>query len=203
MNQNNPIPKVVRPRIAIDQHNVNRLKLDFSISQSSRQTVIAFIESNGRTREKCEQNLSIENVFFKSFSSFEAALNMGADRSASIFVLPESFPNASRASFSKLLSQRSQNQIRVIIHDNSSIEILIDSIKDSLHKVYQTESREFVINSIVRLNSLSAKNSAEQRMQDSSEIDLKEFLNKELIQSPDQSPDQILAKAIQVIKEIK
>jgi DNA-binding NtrC family response regulator len=165
--------------------------------------VIAFIESNGRTREKCEQNLSIENVFFKSFSSFEAALNMGADRSASIFVLPESFPNASRASFSKLLSQRSQNQIRVIIHDNSSIEILIDSIKDSLHKVYQTESREFVINSIVRLNSLSAKNSAEQRMQDSSEIDLKEFLNKELIQSPDQSPDQILAKAIQVIKEIK
>lgn len=203
MNQNNPIPEVVRPRIAIDQHNVNRLKLDFSISQSSRQTVIAFIESNGRTREKCEQTLSIENVFFKSFSSFEAALNMGADRSASIFVLPESFPNASRASFSKLLSQRSQNQIRVIIHDNSPIEILIDSIKDSLHKVYQTESREFVINSIVRLNSLSAKNSAEQRMQDSSEIDLKEFLNKELIQSPDQSPDQILAKAIQVIKEIK
>ena len=203
MNQNNPIPEVVRPRIAIDQHNLNRLKLDFSNSQSSRQTLIAFIESNGRTREKCEQTLSIENVFFKSFSSFEAALNLGADRSASIFVLPESFPNASRASFSKLLSQRSQNQIRVIIHDNSPIEILIDSIKDSLHKVYQTESREFVINSIVRLNSLSAKNSAEQRMQDSSEIDLKEFLNKELIQSPDQSPDQILAKAIQVIKEIK
>jgi DNA-binding NtrC family response regulator len=203
MNQNNPIPEVVRSRIAIDQHNLNRLKLDFSNSQSSRQTLIAFIESNGRTREKCEQTLSIENVIFKSFSSFEAALNMGADRSASIFVLPESFPNASRASFSKLLSQRSQNQIRVIIHDNSSIEILIDSIKDSLHKVYQTESREFVINSIVRLNSLSAKNSAEQRMQDSSEIDLKEFLNKELIQSPDQSPDQILAKAIQVIKEIK
>lgn len=203
MNQNNPIPEVVRSRIAIDQHNLNRLKLDFSNSQSSRQTLIAFIESNGRTREKCEQTLSIENVFFKSFSSFEAALNLGADRSASIFVLPESFPNASRASFSKLLSQRSQNQIRVIIHDNSPIEILIDSIKDSLHKVYQTESREFVINSIVRLNSLSAKNSAEQRMQDSSEIDLKEFLNKELIQSPDQSPDQILAKAIQVIKEIK
>ena len=128
---------------------------------------------------------------------------MGADRTASLFVLPESFPNASRASFSKLLSQRSENQIRVIIHDNSPIEILVDTIKDSLEKIYQTESREFVINRIVRLNSLSAKNSAEHEVPDSSEIDLKEFLNKELMQEPDQSPDQILAKAIQVIKEIK
>jgi len=203
MTQNNPTPKVVRPRIAIDQHNVSRLKHDFANSQSNRQTIIAFIESNGKTREKCEQTLSIENVFFKSFPSFEAALNLGADRTASLFVLPESFPNASRASFSKLLSQRSENQIRVIIHDNSPIEILIDTIKDSLEKIYQTESREFVINRIVRLNSHSAKNSAKHEVPDSSEIDLKEFLNKELMQEPDQSPDQILAKAIQVIKEIK
>jgi DNA-binding NtrC family response regulator len=203
MTSNNPTPKVVRPCIAIDQHNVNRLKHDFSNSQSSRQTVIAFIESNGKTREKCEQILSIENVFFKSFPSFEAALNFGADRSASLFVLPESFPNASRVSFSKLLSQRSQNQVRVIIHDNSPIEVLTDTIKDSLNKVYQTESRKFVINRIVKLNSITATNSADQGMPDSSEIDLKEFLNKELMQAPDQSPDQILAKAIQVIKEIK
>lgn len=203
MTPNNPTPKVVRPRIAIDQHNLSRLKHDFSNSQSSRQTIIAFIESNGKTREECEQILSIENVFFKSFPSFDAALSFGADRSASLFVLPESFPHASRASFSKLLSQRSQNQIRIIIHDNSPIEILIDTIKDSLNKIYQTESRKFVINSIVRLNSLADKKSAEQGMSDSSEIELKEFLNKELMQAPDQSPDQILAKAIQVIKEIE
>jgi hypothetical protein len=39
--------------------------------------------------------------------------------------------------------------------------------------------------------------------QKTSDVKLIEFLNKELLETPDQSPDQILAKAIQVIKNLK
>jgi DNA-binding NtrC family response regulator len=157
MTKNNHPPKVVRSRIESEQLDVKRLKCEFFNSHSNRRKEVAFIESNINIREKCEKALSIENLVFKSFTCFEAALNLGVDRSACLFILPESFPNASRSSFSKLLCQRSKNQIRVIIYDESPIEILVDSIKDSLNEIYQLECKNFAINRILKLNSHSAK----------------------------------------------
>lgn len=203
MTKSNHPPKVVRSRIETEQLDVKRLKSEFSNSQLNRRTEVAFIESNRDIRKKCEKALSIENLVFKSFTSFEAVLNLGIDRSASLFILPESFPNASRSSFSKLLCQRSKNQIRVIIYDESPIEILVNSIKESLSEINQLESRKFVINRILKLNSQSAKKPLKKGGQPPSEFELIEFLDKELLESPDQSPDQILAKAIQVIKDLK
>jgi FixJ family two-component response regulator len=203
MTKSNHPPKVVRSRIETEQHDDKRLKSEFSNSHLNRRTEVAFIESNRDIRKKCENALSIKNLVFKSFPSFEAVLNLGIDRSASIFILPESFPNASRSSFSKLLCERSKNQIRVIIYDESPIEILVASIKESLDEIYHLDNRKFVINRILKLNSQSAKKPLEKGGQKTSDVKLIEFLNKELLETPDQSPDQILAKAIQVIKNLK
>jgi DNA-binding NtrC family response regulator len=203
MTKNNHPPKVVRSRIESEQLDVKRLKSEFFNSHSNRRKEVAFIESNINIREKCEKALSIENLVFKSFTCFEAALNLGVDRSACLFILPESFPNASRSSFSKLLCQRSKNQIRVIIYDESPIEILVDSIKDSLNEIYQLECKNFAINRILKLNSHSAKKPFKKGGQTISEIELVEFLDKELMETPNQSTDQILSKAIQVIKNKK
>ena len=70
-------------------------------------------------------------------------------------------------------------------------------------EIYQLESKNFAINRILKLNSHSAKKPFKKGGQTISEIELVEFLVKELIERPNQSTDQILAKAIQVIKNIK
>ena len=101
------------------------------------------------------------------------------------------------------MCERSKNQIRVIIYDESPIEILVASIKESLDEIYHLDNRKFVINRILKLNSQSAKKPLEKGGQKTSDVKLIEFLNKELLETPDQSPDQILAKAIQVIKNLK
>ena len=78
-----------------------------------------------------------------------------------------------------------------------------EAVAQSLSEINQLESRKFVINRILKLNSQSAKKPLKKGGQPPSEVELIEFLDKELLESPDQSPDQILAKAIQVIKDLK
>ena len=65
MTKSNHPPKVVRSRIETEQHDDKRLKSEFSNSHLNRRTEVAFIESNRDIRKKCENALSIENLFLK------------------------------------------------------------------------------------------------------------------------------------------
>ena len=193
--QSSPTPQLS------EQINWRKIKQSFSSKTYLHVREIIFFAHSDEVMQQCQSELDSPNLVFRNHYSFFSALRDSTLLSADIFVLTDSFASASREDFSKLLRQRTHQDLQVIIWDESPIEKLFSTIKKSLAELNQTETKNMVVEEILQSRMELDLNQKEKPSL--SEEDFRELLNRELIDSDKNAPETILAKAIDIIKAVK
>ena len=186
---------------------VNWEQIEESISSNSFlfEREIVFFSHSEEVMNECSIEFNSSNITFKTYTDFNNALRGGIPVTADIVVLVDSFASASRANFAKLLQKRTTRNLQVIISDNYSVDELVGAIQERLEKLNQLETRGVVVENIIQSRIEPIPN--EQKEQSGSarimaEKDFRDLLNRELSGTENSAPETILAKAIEVIKEI-
>jgi hypothetical protein len=186
---------------------VNWEQIEENISSNSFlfEREIVFFSHSEEVMNECSIEFNSSNITFKTYTDFNNALRRGIPVTADIVVLVDSFASASRANFAKLLQKRTTRNLQVIISDNYSIDELVGAIQERLEKLNQLETRGVVVENIIQSRIEPIPN--EQKEQSGSarimaEKDFRDLLNRELSGTENSAPETILAKAIEVIKEI-
>ena len=186
---------------------VNWEQIEESISSNSFlfEREIVFFSHSEEVMNECSIEFNSSNITFKTYTDFNNALRGGIPVTADIVVLVDSFASASRANFAKLLQKRTTRNLQVIISDNYSVDELVGAIQERLEKLNQLETRGVVVENIIQSRIEPIPN--EQKEQSGSarimaEKDFRDLLNRELSGTENSPPETILAKAIEVIKEI-
>lgn len=186
---------------------VNWEQIEESISSNSFlfEREIVFFSHSEEVMNECSIEFNSSNITFKTYTDFNNALRRGIPVTADIVVLVDSFASASRANFAKLLQKRTTRNLQVIISDNYSVDELVGAIQERLEKLNQLETRGVVVENIIQSRIEPEPN--EQKEQSGSarimeEKDFRDLLNRELSGTENSPPETILAKAIEVIKEI-
>ena len=207
MNKSNQEPKVATNRTFVGKFNWNEIEDSLHTRKLYFPRNIAFVANTPLFMYACEKSFGLDDLQFRNFTNFESMLSIGADRTADIVVLIDQFASASRKNFAKLLRQRSHEHLQVIIWDGSSVDQLMTSIQKSLSLIDQTYANDFVVDKIIE----SRRTSSEQVSQANSsttttimaENEFRNLLNRELKGNLSQSPEDVLAKAIEIIKKLK
>ena len=186
---------------------VNWEQIEENISSNSFlfEREIVFFSHSEEVMNECSIEFNSSNITFKTYTDFNNALRGGIPVTADIVVLVDSFASASRANFAKLLQKRTTRNLQVIISDNYSVDELVGAIQERLEKLNQLETRGVVVENIIQ--SRIEPEPSEQKEQSGSarimeEKDFRDLLNRELSGTENSPPETILAKAIEVIKEI-
>ena len=186
---------------------VNWEQIEENISSNSFlfEREIVFFSHSEEVMNECSIEFNSSNITFKTYTDFNNALRGGVPVTADIVVLVDSFASASRANFAKLLQKRTTRNLQVIISDNYSVDELVGAIQERLEKLNQLETRGVVVENIIQSRIEPIPN--EQKEQSGSarimeEKDFRDLLNRELSGTENSAPETILAKAIEVIKEI-
>ena len=186
---------------------VNWEQIEENISSNSFlfEREIVFFSHSEEVMNECSIEFNSSNITFKTYTDFNNALRRGIPVTADIVVLVDSFASASRANFAKLLQKRTTRNLQVIISDNYSVDELVGAIQERLEKLNQLETRGVVVENIIQSRIEPVPN--EQKEQSDSarimeEKDFRDLLNRELSGTENSPPETILAKAIEVIKEI-
>ena len=206
MKNSDTLNQVTNNRSVVGNVNWTQIKEKFSANPHLFTREIVFFASTDEVMNKCLQVFKAPNFTFKCFDDFNLALRSGLAISADIVVLVDSFASASRANFAKLLESRKMKCLEVITLDNSDIDKLIVAIQESLSKLNQIETKEIVVENIIQ--SRSESNISEPQEDTASnnimnENDFRDLLNRELSDTRNCAPENILASAIKVIKGIK
>ncbi len=167
---------------------------------------IGFFAHSDTVMKDCLKLLDSKNLIFKNFNNFSTAIRSGIAQTADVLVLVDKFASASHSNFAKLVQNRTSNELQVIIWRDSSIEDLVFSIKKALSSINQIETQKMVVEKIVRSRTLLHQSKPIKLGSDSpilSEKDFRNLLVKELNKTENHAPETILAKAIQVIKELE
>ena len=76
--------------------------------------------------------LKSNNLIFRTFNSFNSALRIGVDKTADVIVITDEFAAASNSNFTKLLKNRTCQELQVITWNNSSVKELVSCIQNSI-----------------------------------------------------------------------
>ena len=201
MNTHKPCTKSSPSSQLSEQINWRKIKQSFSSKTYLHVREIIFFAHCDEVMQQCQSELDSPNLLFRNHYSFSSALRDSSLLYADVFVLTDSFASASRQDFSKLLKQRTHQNLQVIIWDESPIEKLFSVIRKSLAELNQTETKKMVVEEILQTRMEFNLN---QKIKPSlSEEDFREFLNSELSDNNKHAPETILAKAIDIIKAVK
>ena len=186
---------------------MNWEQIEESISSNSFlfEREIVFFSHSEEVMNECSIEFNSSNITFKTYTDFNNALRRGIPVTADIVVLVDSFASASRANFAKLLQKRTTRNLQVIISDNYSVDELVGAIQERLEKLNQLETRGVVVENIIQ-SRIEPEPSKQKEQSGSARImeekDFRDLLNRELSGTENSPPEMILAKAIEVIKEI-
>ena len=201
MKSNKPqIDSFSNPQLS-EQINWRKIKQSFSSKTYLHVREIIFFAHSDEVMKQCQSELDSPNLVFRNHYSFRSALRDSTLLTADIIILINSFASASRENFSKLLKQRTRQDLQVIIWDESPIEKLISTIRKSLAELNQSETKDMVVEEILQSRMELDLNQKEKPSL--SEEDFRELLNRELSDSDKHAPETILAKAIDIIKAVK
>ena len=206
MKNSDTLNQVTNNRSVVGNVNWTQIKEKFSANPHLFTREIVFFASTDEVMNKCLQVFKAPNFTFKCFDNFNLALRSGLAISADIVVLVDSFASANRANFTKLLESRKVKGLEVITLDNSDIDKLIIAIQESLSKLNQIETKEIVVENIIQSRSesnLSEPHEDTPTNKIMNENDFRDLLNRELSDTKNCAPENILASAIKVIKGIK
>ena len=206
MNKNIPSKSTFNDRPLMNQFNWEEIESNLSANPCLFTRDIIFFAHSDSIMKDCIKLLDSENLLFKTYNSFNAALRIGVANTADIIVLVDDFAEASNANFTKLIQSRSSHDLHVITCTNSSINELVLSIKNALASINQIETRDLIVENIISSRSPAYATDQDELVTTKStlsEKDLRKLLVKELDDNRNHAPETILAKAIQVIKELK
>ena len=206
MNKNIPSKSTFNNRALMNQVNWEEIESNLTANPYLSTRDIIFFASSDSIMKDCIKLLDSENLLFKTYNSFNAALRIGVANTADIIVLVDDFAEASNANFTKLIQSRSSHDLHIITCTNSSINELILSIKNALASINQIETRDLIVENIISSRSPAYATDQDELVTTKStlsEKDLRKLLVKELDDNRNHAPETILAKAIQVIKELK
>ena len=194
-----------RNRSIVGEVNWEQIEENISSNSFLFEREIVFFSHSEEVMNECSIEFNSSNITFKTYTDFNNALRGGIPVTADIVVLVDSFASASRANFAKLLQKRTTRNLQVIISDNYSVDELVGAIQERLEKLNQLETRGVVVENIIQ--SRIEPEPSEQKEQSGSarimeEKDFRDLLNRELSGTENSPPETILAKAIEVIKEI-
>lgn len=206
MKNSDTLNQVTYNRSVVGNVNWTQIEKKFSANRHLFTREIVFFANTDEAMNQCLQSFKAPNCTFKCFDNFNIALRSGFAVSADIVVLVDSFASASRANFTKLLESRKRNGLEVITLENSDIDKLIIAIQESLSRLNQIETKEIVVENIIQSRSESnftepQENTATSKIMN--EDDFRDLLNRELADTKNCAPENILASAIEVIKRIK
>ena len=203
----NPLPLNLGSHNRSTVGEVNWEQIEESISSNSFlfEREIVFFSHSEEVMNECSIEFNSSNITFKTYTDFNNALRRGIPVTADIVVLVDSFASASRANFAKLLQKRTTRNLQVIISDNYSVDELVGAIQERLEKLNQLETRGVVVENIIQ-SRIEPEPSKQKEQSGSARImeekDFRDLLNRELSGTENSAPETILAKAIEVIKEI-
>lgn len=207
MNISNQESKIATNRSFVGKFNWNEIEESLHNRKHCFPRTLVFIASTPATMYACEKSFGSKDLQFRNFTNFESMLKIGADRTSDIVVLIDQFASASRENFAKLLRKKSPEHVQIIIWDESSIDHLITSIKSSLSHIDQNNTKELVVEKIIDSRRTFSK---QLPLSDSprttpmmGEDELRNHLNRELKGNLSHSPEKVLAKSIEIIKELK
>tara|TARA_Y200000002_G_scaffold377722_1_gene383828 strand:+ start:574 stop:1194 length:621 start_codon:yes stop_codon:yes gene_type:complete len=206
MKKNTPLTSLSNNRSFIDEVNWEEIENNLSVKTYLFIRDIIFFAHSDSVMKECFRLLDSENLIFKTYDNFNTALRVGIANTADIIVLVDDFASASNANFTKLIQTRSSHDLHVITWNNSSIKELVLSIKNALASINQIETKELIVEKIISTRSSANQSEQNEFVTDESmlsERDLRKLLVKELDDNRNLEPEKILAKAIQVIKELK
>jgi hypothetical protein len=206
MNKNTPLSTLSNDRSLFSNVNWEEIENNLSAKTYLFTRDIIFFAHSDSVMKQCFKLLNSENLIFKTYANFNTALRVGIANTADIVVLVDDFASASNANFTKLIQNRSPHDLHVITWNNSPIKELVLSINNALASINQIKTKELIVEKII-----TTRSSANQSMQNEfvtdgsilSERDLRKLLVTELNDNRNHAPEKILAKAIQVIKELK
>lgn len=201
MNTNNAYTQSSPTPQLSEQINWRKIKQSFSSKTYLHVREIIFFAHSDEVMKQCQSELDSPNVAFRNHYCFRSALRDSTLLTADIFILTDSFASASRENFSKLLKQRTHQDLQVIIWNESPINKLFSTIRESLAALNQSETKNMVVEEI--LQSRMKLNLNQKEKPSMSEEDFRELLNRELSGSNKHAPETILAKAIDIIKAVK
>ena len=201
MKSNKPqIDSFSNPQLS-EQINWRKIKQSFSSKTYLHVREIIFFAHTDEVMKQCQSELDSPNLVFRNHYSFRSALRDSTLLTADFIILINSFASASRENFSKLLKQRTRQDLQVIIWDESPIEKLISTIRKSLAELNKSKTKDMVVEEILQSRMELDLNQKEKPSL--SEKDFRELLNRELSDSDKHAPETILAKAIDIIKAVK
>jgi hypothetical protein len=201
MNTNKPYTQTSFTPELSEQINWRKIKKSFSSKTYLHVREIIFFSHSDEVMKQCQSELDSPNLVFRNHYSFHSALRDSALLSADIFILTNSFASASRKNFSKLLKQRTQQDLQIIIWEESPVEKLFSTIRKSLAELNQNDTKNMVVEEI--LQSRLALDLNQKEKPSLSEDDFRALLYHELSDSDKHAPETILAKAIDIIKAVK
>ena len=205
MKKNTPLTSFSNNRSFIDEVNWEEIENNLSVKTHLLTRDIIFFAHSDSVMKECLRLLDSDNLILKTYDNFNAALRVGIANTADIIVLVDDFASASNANFTKLIQTRSSHDLHVITWNNSPIKELVLSIKNALASINQIETKELIVEKIISTRSSAIQSEKNEFVTDESmlsERDLRRLLAKELDDNRNLAPEKILAKAIQVIKEL-
>ena len=205
MKKNTPLTSFSINRSFIDEVNWEKIENNLSVKTHLLTRDIIFFAHSDSVMKECLRLLDSDNLILKTYDNFNAALRVGIANTADIIVLVDDFTSASNANFTKLIQTRSFHDLHVITWNNSPTKELVLSIKNALASINQIETKELIVEKIISTRSSAIQSEKNEFVTDESmlsERDLRRLLAKELDDNRNLAPEKILAKAIQVIKEL-
>ena len=208
MNKNIPLSCTSSNRYIANELNWKEIEKSLSAKLHLFTREIVFFAHSDSVMQDCSKLLKSNNLIFRTFNSFNSALRIGVDRTADVIVITDEFDAASNSNFTKLLKNRACQELQVITWNNSSVKELVSCIQNSIASINQIENKKLVIDRIVESRASSNRQKQNEGIITEnksilSEKDFRNILKKELDDSVNDDPEKILAKAIQVIKELK
>lgn len=164
--------------------------------------------------EKLSAELSSSPYVFRTCPSFNLLLRSGLYQESEIFILTQPVHTAEAEDIGRVLSQRRQYKVKVIVWEESSAEELVTAIGKCIDELDLSDAKKFITEDVFSLSqklicSSRTPETATKRLKvqgsvvSLSEEEFKKHIAYKLNEHLGSRPENILSEAIKIIKDRK
>lgn len=202
----------VFPVSCLENLNLSDAISRYNSKKSDSRTCITFIgpESDSQTLSDALPSLDYDSRFCPSL---EILLRSGLHQNSNIFVFTKPVHTTTVSDASSILSNRCQTKIKVLLwDDSSSVESLKKEISSATEEIALFDAKETIAEDILNRSRESLLDGSKDKTSNASEglgvgksdhldeNEFREFIRRKLESLLDSSPEEILSKAIEIIK---
>jgi hypothetical protein len=164
--------------------------------------------------EKLSAELSSSPYIFRACPSFNLLLRSGLYQESEIFILTQPVHTAKAEDIGRVLSQRRQCKVKVVVWEESSAEELVTAIGKCIDELDLSDAKKFITEDVFSLsqNLISSSRTSdtvkkhikeEASFVSLSKEEFKEHIAYKLNEHLESRPENILSEAIKIIKDRK